>query len=160
MAAANGVAADIYEWVDDAHHRYYFTSLDAMPAAARAKARIVVRETPPQAGADVTISDGGEGVQRADQPSTDESFASGWDMGFWAGWEAGYRTGVAEEPACPVQPQTIVLQSGPPVIVEVSRYDPSGAYYRSPYEGTLTVPFDAGRSRGLTLRQLQEGITP
>jgi len=40
------------------------------------------------------------------------------------------------------------------------RYDPSGLYYSSPYQGTLTMPYNSGYSRGLTLRQLQEGVTP
>jgi hypothetical protein len=159
LATANGVAADIYEWVDDANNRHYANSLDSVPAEVRTKARIVARETTPQAGAEVSTSNGGEGDRPLDQPPTGDSFASGWDMGFRAGWEAGYRTGVAEQPVCPAQSSPIVLQS-PPVIVDVPRDDPSGLYYSSPYQGTLTMPFDAGRSRGLTVRQLQEGITP
>jgi len=162
LARANGVAAEIYEWADDANNRHYANSLDSVPARARTKVRIVAKEAlateaTPQAGAEVSTSNGDKGRQRSqDHPPSGDSFASGWDTGFRAGWEAGYRTGVAEQPVCPEQPPPIVLESGPPAIVDVPRYDPSGLYYRPPYQGTLTMPFDAGRSRGLTLRQLQE----
>jgi hypothetical protein len=159
LAAAGGVDAQIYEWADDANHRHYANSLDLVPTAARTTARLVVREATPPADAAVSTSNGDEDDRRQDQPPEDP-FASSWDMGFRAGWEAGYRTGVAEQPVCPAQPPVIVLESNPPMIVDVPRYDPYGLYYRSPYQGTLTVAFDGGRSRGLTLRQLVEGVTP
>jgi hypothetical protein len=156
LAGAGGVAAEIYEWVDDANNRHYANSLDSVPPEMRAKARLVLKEATPPAGAEVSTSNGGASERGVDQPPAGDSYASGWDLGFRAGWEAGYRAGVQVQPVCPAQPPPIVLESGPPVIVNVPLDDPTGLYYRSPYDGTLTVPFDAGRSRGLTLRELQE----
>ncbi len=165
LAWASGVDAAIYEWVDNADDRHYVSSLDLVPAEARAKARLVVSETPPPAIADVSTSeavadgstsDSDEGDRGFDRSDASERFASSWDLGFRAGWEAGYRAGIEEQPVCLAQPPVIVLESSSPPIVNVPRYDPSGLYYRSPYQGTLTLPFDGGRSRGMTLRQLNE----
>jgi len=87
----------------------------------------------------------------------DDSFEAGWDAGFRAGWETGYRTAAEEQPVCPAEPGVVALQSLPPVVVNVPPYDPSGAYYRNPYGGLLTVPFDGGASFGLTSRnQMQQ----
>ena len=149
--------AQIYEWVDDDDNRHYVTSLDRVPENARAKASLFVKEgATPVTGGEASTSAGGEAEPGAVPSATTEvdgpdSFASGWDAGFRAGWDAGYRYGSDEEPICPAEPEVVVLES--PVVVDVPRYDPTGAYYVSPYEGTVTVPFDGGRSRGLTRRQ-------
>jgi hypothetical protein len=82
---------------------------------------------------------------------TPGGFAAGWDAGFGAGWDAGYRAAQQEQPICPAEPEVVVLES--PAVINVPRYDPTGAYYVSPYEGTVSVPFDGGRSFGLTRRQ-------
>jgi hypothetical protein len=150
------VSAQIYEWVDAAGDRHFETSLEQVPEEERAQARIVVGAGTPR------TADGASAAITPAQPNTDErarddSFESGWDAGFRAGWETGYRTAAEEQPVCPAEPAAVVLESRPPVVVNVPRYDPSGAYYRSPYGGLLTVPFDDGASRGLTTRnQIQE----
>ncbi len=158
LAAANGAAAQIYEWVDDANNRHYANALDSIPKEARANARVVVKEPMTREGAQVSTSDVGEGRDQPPAPSKQggDRFGSAWDPAFRAGWDAGHSAGVQEQSAYPAQPPTIVLESAPPVIVNVPRYDPSGLYYRSPYAGTVTAPFDGGRSRGLTVRQLEE----
>jgi len=160
LVAADGVDAQIYEWADDANHRHYVSSLDLVPTAARATARLVVRESTSAADGEISTPKADEDDRHQHQPPAQDPFASKWDMAFRAGWDAGYRTGVAEQPVCPAEPPVIVLESGPPVMVDLPRYDPSGLYYQPPYQGTLTVPFDAGRSRGLTMRQVLEGFTP
>src|SRR5262245_34026030 len=43
LGGANGVSAQIYEWVDDANHRHYANSLELVPAEARAKAQLLVK---------------------------------------------------------------------------------------------------------------------
>lgn len=150
--------AQIYEWEDDARVRHFDTSLEQVPEEARAQARLVV-----PAGS-ASIADGASDTSAAtaaepntDASESDDSYESGWDAGFSAGWEAGYRTGADEQPMCPTEPEVVVLESQPPTVVNVPTYDPSGAYYRSPYGGLLTVPFDDGASFGLTSRsQIQQ----
>lgn len=158
LGAASGAAAQIYEWGADANNRHYANSLDSIPEEARSSARLVVDEPPPREGAEVSTSNVDEGRDQPPVSSREpgEPFGSGWDLAFRAGWEAGHSDGVQEQSVYPTQPPTFVLESAPPVIVNVPRYDPSGLYYRSPYEGTVAAPFDGGRSRGLTMRQLQE----
>ncbi len=151
------VSAQIYEWVDDTGGRHFDTSLEQVPEGVRAQARIVAPAGTP------STADGASSasVPSAAAPNTGESehadlFGSGWDTGFGAGWEAGYRA-AAEQLVCPAEPEVVVLESQSPVVVNVPPYDPSGAYYRSPYDGLVTVPFDDGASRGLTRRnQIQE----
>ncbi len=156
LARVARVDAQIYEWVDDTNDRHYVSSLDSVPEAARAKARLLVREATPREDSEVSKSNGGDVDSGVDRPRAGDRFESGWDLGFRTGWEAGHRAGVDEQPVCPAQAPEVVFQSSPPVLVNVPLYDPSGLYYRSPYQGTLTVPFDGGRSRGLTMRQLEE----
>ena len=118
------------------------------PFAAAASRGSIVAEV--QQGATLA-----EGMLRVSKlPLLDQSFDAGWDAGFGAGWEAGYRAAADEAPECPAEPQVVALESRPPVVISVPVpfYDPSGAYYRSPYNGLLTVPFDDGASRGLTGR--------
>ena len=150
--------AEIYEWVDNENNHHFVTALDHVPPVARAKARLVAQGEPPHVGGDATTSvvgEAGPGTAQAPAAPTDEiapdAFASGWDAGFRLGWDVGYRAAQDEEPICPTEPEVVVLES--PVVVSVPLYDPTGAYYVSPYQGTVTVPFDAGRSRGLTRRQ-------
>ena len=119
LARANGVAAEIYEWADDANNRHYANSLDLVPTAARATARLVVTDARPPADAEVSASNGDEDDRRQDQPPTEHPSASGSDLGFRAGWEAGYRVAVEEQPPYPAQLPVIVFESGPPVIVDV-----------------------------------------
>jgi hypothetical protein len=84
-------------------------------------------------------------------------YQSGWDAGFQAGWDAGNRAAAQEQPVCTSEPQVVVLESQQPVVVSMPSYDPSGVYYRSPYDGLLTQPFDNGVTFGLTTRgQIQQ----
>jgi hypothetical protein len=86
------------------------------------------------------------------QRSTAENIQ--WSIsGFEAGWSAGFRAAAEQQPVCPAEPAMIVLESRPPVVVNVPRFDSSNSYYSSPFAGGLTVPFDDGASRGLTRRQ-------
>lgn len=155
--AVESVSAQIYEWVDQAGDRHFGTPLDQVPEEVRDQARIVVRAgTSNPAAADTGASTPAE--PNAAESLPDHTFQAGWDAGFRAGWEAGYRGAAEEQPVCPAEPGVVVLQSQPPVVVNVPPYDPSGAYYRSPYGGSLTtVPFDDGASFGLTSRnQIQQ----
>jgi hypothetical protein len=145
--------AEIYEW-DDGNGRHYADSLEAIPKDSRAQARLVVKEEPPAPAPPEPATD--QAAQREEQASN--SFASGWDTGFEAGWQAGLQAAVAEQPECPIEPEVVVLQSAPPVTLNVPAYDPTGAFYRSPYAGTVTVPFDGGRSFGLTRREQMQRL--
>ncbi len=156
--------AQIYEWRDNADSRHFANSLEQVPREARAGAKIVV-DTEPSRKDDAATQSArapSDSEPLPDQVNEDkerppDSFSSGWDAGFSAGWDAGYRASAAQQPVCPAEPQVVLLQSGPPVMIDVPRYDPSGAYYRPPYDGTLTVPFDDGASLGLTHRgQVQD----
>jgi hypothetical protein len=148
------VSAQVYEWVDEAGDRHFDTSLDEVPEALRDQARVVVREEPPAPADEAPPEDASPPAQPNEENPLDQSFDAGWDAGFGAGWEAGYRAAADEAPECAAEPQVVALESRPPVVISVPVpfYDPSGAYYRSPYNGLLTVPFDDGASRGLTGR--------
>jgi hypothetical protein len=149
------IRAQIYEWTDDAGDRHFDTSLEQVPEERRPQARIVIpAETPGIADAESDASASTAAEPNTAESEADDSFDAGWDAGFGAGWEAGYRAAVEEQPVSPAEPPTVVFESRPPVILNVPPYDPSGAYYRSPYGGSLTVPFDDGASRGLTSRNL------
>jgi len=151
------VKAQIYEWVDDAGDRHFDNSLEQVPEAHRAEAHVVLPAAPP--GAAETNPDTSAATpagSNADQGQRDNSYESGWDVGYNAGWEAGYRAAADEAPVCTSQPPTVVLQSQPPVVVNVPTYDPSGAYYR-PYDNSVAMGFDDGASTGLTTRnQIQQ----
>ena len=148
------ISGEIYEWVDESGDHHYNTSLDQVPEDRRAEARVVVRAA--------SSSSTDTAVANAPTPGTDEgahaaSFQSGWDEGFQAGWDAGYRAAAQEQPVCTAEPQLVVLESRTPVVVSAPNYDPSGVYYRSPYDGQLTQPFDNGVTFGLTTRgQIQQ----
>lgn len=157
-------AAQIYEWVDDANSHHFATSLESVPPEARSRAQIVVEEAAPKTSDVVSPSsastpseaDGSAGVAPTTQRDKEASasFETGWDVGFGAGWDAGFRAAAEQQPLCPAEPEIIVLESRPPAVVNARPYyDPAGIYYRPSYEGSMTVPFDGGRSRGLTNRQ-------
>lgn len=149
VTLTTAVRAEIYEW-DDAEGRHFADSLEAIPKEARAGARLIVNSaTSPPAPAPAAAD-----TEQAPAPEAEANtrVATAWDSGFEAGWNAGYDAAVQREPVCPTEPDVIVLQSAPPV-VNVPAYDPTGAYYRSPYAGSVTVPFDGGRSFGLTRRE-------
>jgi hypothetical protein len=153
IAASSLAAAEIYEW-DDSNGRHFSDSLEAIPKDSRAQARLVVKEeasapAPPAPATDPSA------VREEDASN---SFASGWDTGFEAGWRAALQAAAAEQPECPIEPEVIVLQSAPPVTLNVPAYDPTGAFYQTPYTGTVTVPFDNGRSRGLTRREQMQRL--
>jgi hypothetical protein len=156
-SASEKVSAQIYEWVDAGGDRHFETSLKNVPEEQRSQARIVVN-----ASATNSAAGTGEGTSApADtEPSKDDTarvdpFESGWDAGFRAGWDAGYRSAVDEQPECPAQP-VVVMESRPPVVISVPSYDPTGAYYQPPFDGTLAVPFDDGASRGFTSRGMMQ----
>jgi hypothetical protein len=148
LATIDVARAQIYEWVDDANVRHYANSLDRIPEEHRDGAKLIVGALP-VAPESPPASEPGEAEREMEN---EERFASGWDAGFDAGWEAGFRAAEEQQPVCPAAPVVVTMES-PPVVLNVPRYDPSGAYYRSPYAGGLTVPFDDGASRGLTQRQ-------
>jgi hypothetical protein len=158
---ARPASAQIYEWRDAVNDRHFSTSLDDVPDDMRASAKLVVdgprAETSAEAMTPMTEPTEPDDTAQASDASDDkaaEPLASGWDAGFDAGWEAAMRAAADQQPECSTEPQVVVLQSQPPVVVGVPAYDPTGAYYQSPYQGTVTVPFDDGASRGLTRREL------
>jgi hypothetical protein len=157
--AFESISAEIYEWVDGAGDRHFDTSLEQVPEEARAQARIVVGAVTPGTADGVSSASTSTAAEPTPEKNQrDDSFESGWDAGFRAGWETGYRTAAEEQPVCPAEPGIVALESQPPVVVNVPPYDPSGAYYRNPYGGLLTVPFDDGASRGLTSRNQIQGM--
>lgn len=157
--------AQIYEWLDDANDRHFANSLEQVPPDKRASVEVMMSDAPTREDSDVpppNASAPSETDPRTNptlqEDADSDPFASGWDAGFDAGWDAGLRALAEEQPVCPAESEVIVLESRPPVVVNVARYDPAGVYYRSPYGGTVTVPFDDGASRGLTRRQLIQGL--
>lgn len=158
MGRIEPAAAQIYEWVDDANSRHFATSLESVPPEVRSKARMVVEGAAsttsdvvsPSSASTPSEADGSRSVTPTSrrEKETSATFASGWD--------AGFQAAVEQQPICPLEPEVVVLESRPPAVINIPRYDPAGIYYRSPYEGSMTVPFDQGRSRGLTHRQLEE----
>ena len=177
---ARPAVAQIYKFVDDQGARHFTNTLESLPDGARAEARISIDEGPMSRVDDGLMSRVDDGrMSRVDEPS-DSSSSKGEDLDevrsaplaenegpahddgptFDQGWEDGWRAAVDQRGPLPApEPPVIIFQVPPPMVVEVPAqpYDPSGQYYRSPYEGQMTVPFDGGRSRGLTHRQhLQE----
>lgn len=153
IACTAGARAEIYEW-EDAQGRHYADSLELIPKEARPNARLMIKEGPSPAAAANTPTPG----MQSTEEEVETEFAAGWDRGFEAGWAAGFQAARDEQPVCPTEPEVIVLQSAPPITWNVPRYDPTGAYYRSPYVGSVTVPFDQGRSRGLTRREQMQRL--
>jgi hypothetical protein len=153
LTSVDQLRADIYQW-EDATGRHFADSLETIPESVRGQARLIVKEVSPAPAAPTPRT----GAAEQEEEEVPTSFASGWDRGFEAGWQAGYQAGSAEQPVCTTEPEVIVLQSAPPVTLNVPRYDPTGAYYSSPYVGTVTVPFDHGRSRGLTRRERMQRL--
>ncbi len=124
------------------------------PAAEQASAR---DEADQQAPNDVERVDEGAEVARA--------FDSGWARGFQAGLEQCRSICPTEQPVYVLPPPPYIPAAPPyipaappydPYLSGVPLYDPYGEYYVSPYQGTVTAPFDGGRSRGMTLRQQQQ----
>jgi hypothetical protein len=154
FAAMRSAPGEIYEWTDD-EGRHFADSLEAVPEGARSKARLVVKAQEASSSPAAPVLDRGTQEEvdegQSTQPEETTAFSSGWDRGFEAGWAAGYQAAREEEPVCPTEPEIVVLES--PVFVNVPRYDPTGSFYVSPYAGTVSVPFDQGRSRGLTRRE-------
>ena len=149
------ISGEIYEWNDEAGDRHFSTSLDQVPEGYRSQARVLVRVS---SSSNTDTAGGSAPTPGADESAHADLYQSGWDAGFQAGWDAGYRASAAEQPVCTAEPQVVVLQSQtPPVVVSMPSYDPSGVYYRSPYDGQLTQPFDNGVTFGLTTRgQIQQ----
>jgi hypothetical protein len=145
-------SAEVYEW-SDANGRHYSDSLEAIPKDLRPQARLMIKETSPAPAAPPTP------VSAAtNEPEEPTTFASGWDSGFEAGWAAGFQAASNQQPVCTAEPEIIVLQSAPPVTLTEPRYSSYGGYYVSPYEGTVTQPFDGGRSFGLTRREQMQRL--
>jgi hypothetical protein len=154
------IHAQIYEWLDDANGRHFANSLDRVPPETRGDAKLVVTRAETQAGSDTpSPNTGGTAEVDENQVTEDlEAFESGWDEGFEAGWAEGFRAASEELASRPTEPVVVFLDDRPPVAVNLPRYDPTGAYYRSPYAMTVTIPFDNGASRGLTRRQVVQDV--
>lgn len=156
MTCPRASRAQVYEWVDEqsgAHH--YTNSLQNVPEAVRSKARLFVKEAPMSKLEDEVPMSKVEEPDEIGPTAEDEDVLA---AAYREGVEAGYRAARAEQPpAAPAEPPVVVLDTPPPVVVTIPRYDPSGLYYLPPSEGRMSVPFDGGRTRGLTHRQhLQE----
>lgn len=148
--------AQIYEWVDESGVRHFTNSIASLPDMARTQVRVVVEAFPTSSSDDASGEsrvqpNTGQGASEARQQSANDAFEAGWSRGFAA-------AGVDHAAPSPVQPPVVIAGGSQPIVVEMPRYDPSGLYYRSPYTGTMTVPFDRGRSRGLTHRLQAEQL--
>jgi hypothetical protein len=155
MLFASGPAnAQIYESIDATGVRHFTNLVRSLPEAARGGARVFVDAAPspkPDDGRSLAAQEmPAEDVSRqgqAEEVAVAEAYQAGWSGGFGAGQQA-----VIVPPL-----RVVVVPSPAPVVAAAAPYDPAGLYYQSPYAGTLTRPFDGGRSRGLTLRrQLEE----
>jgi len=147
----------IYEWVDRAGTHHFTNSLESVPEEARARAQLFAEQGP------VSSSEHTAPLSKVDEaPVTvvyqvpggkTEPAGSGSAAAFDVGWISGYNAAVEHGAAvCPAEPP-VVLTRGPELMSRLPLYDPSGQYYRSPYAGTVSVPFDRGRTFGLTRRQ-------
>lgn len=160
------LAAQIYEWVGDDGTRHFTDSKDGVPEAESSRVRLFMAPAPmsriddgyedvPASRVDDTEDKVQRRLERERQRSLAEAEAlhRGWQLGFEAA-EAQRLPAVIQ-----IEPPVVVLEPPPPPIpvVESPRYDPSGQYYVPPSEDAMTVPFDRGRSRGLTHRQHLEG---
>jgi hypothetical protein len=163
LGLAPSARAQVYEWVDEAGDRNYVNSLDQVPQEKRSSAKVVVGgatkgadETAPSTTTNQGAPDRNNGeTQRND--ADNERYASGWDAGFAAGFDAGTRAAVQEQPVCAAEPAVVVLESRPPsVLLNVPPFDPTGAYYRP--NGSVSVGFDDGASRGLTHRERDQKL--
>jgi hypothetical protein len=149
--------AQIYQWTDESGVRHFANSLDRVPEEARDRAEVVVNSPPSAAGGSEQTATAPGSPEENDQAEEQDPYVSGWESGFDAGWYAAMRARDEEQPVCPAEPQVVVLESRPPVVLNAP-YDPTGAYCRSPYTGTITVPFDYGASRGFTARQRMQDL--
>jgi hypothetical protein len=152
--------AQIYEWLDQAKGRHFANSLERVPPEARGSAKVVVSSVSTQRAGETPAdeSESSETDRSDDTDLEEEVFETAWDEGFLAGWDAGFRAANEEQLASPPEPVIVLVDDQPPVAVNLPRYDPTGAYYLSPYSMTVTVPFDDGASRGLTRRQLAQDL--
>lgn len=150
---SSGSHADVYEW-SDGGGRHFSDSLEVIPKEFRDQARLLVREPSP-GPAPAAPPPTPEAAETEDESAM--SFTAGWDRGFEAGWAAGFQAAAEQQPVCTTEPEVIVLESAP-VPVPIPRYDTVGGYYLSPYAGTVTAPFDGGRSRGLTRREQMQRL--
>jgi len=146
--------AQIYEAIDATGTRHFTNLLCSLPEAARAGARVLVDAAPlSKADEDASVSaeDAPSNGTAEDVPESQRSIAEA----FQAGWSGGFGAG-QQAAVVPPHPPVVIVPSPPPVVVSNAPYDPAGLYYQSPYSGTITTPFDGGRSRGLTRRQQLE----
>ena len=150
-------SSQIYEWVAPDGTRHFTTSMDHVPEQGRADARVYVEAGPmstiedesPMSTIDEPVAAAGESAdldEDADRDMDEEGERLAFEDGMVQGLAAGFAQRVDEPPV-------VVVQSPAPVVI-VQRDDPSGQYFIPPLQGTLSVPFDGGRSRGLTRRQL------
>lgn len=159
ISGVNPVGAQIYEWTDAQNARHYANSLEGIPPDERGDAKVVIgASTGSSSDASPPVRDQQAIEQPARQPDVDEearveASTARWQAGFDAGWEAAQRAVAAEQPVCPAEPAVVVVDSGPPVNVNVPRNDPSGAYTRPAPVGNVAGPFDDGGSMGMTYRE-------
>jgi len=160
MSGTEPVRAQIYEWTDNQNARHYANSLEGIPADERGDAKVVVgASTRPSSDTSVVVREEQVVTERpAREPDVEEearleSSAARWQAGYDAGWLAAQRAAAAEQPVCPAEPAVVVVDSRPPVNVNVPRNDPSGAYSRPPAVNNVEGPFDDGAALGMTYRE-------
>ena len=154
MAFVAAGDAQVYEW-HDGEGRHFSDSLETIPREYRDRAQLLIKGSTP---GPVAAAPPPTPVEAESGDETASRFADGWDLGFDAGWAAGFQAASEQQLICTTEPQVIVLQSAPPVTLTVPRYDTIGGYYSSPLAGTVTAPFDGGRSRGLTRREQMQRL--
>ncbi len=148
---AGGALSQIYQWTDENGDRHFTSSLESIPEPQRSKAKLVVepRPTPARQEASPAAPPRREALPPPQPPPPERTAQAGE---FEAGWVEGFHAAMEQASAlCAARPPAVIQQ--PPPLSPAPFYDPSGLYYRPPYQGMVTVPFDQGRTRGLTRRQ-------
>lgn len=155
--AVSPVPAQIYEWTDEENVTHFANSLDEIPADERENAKVVIgvstRAPATPSPAPERQAQNEEVEEDAETDEAELDFTAGWDAGFNAGWAAGRQAALAEQPICPSEPTVVVMESRPPLTLNVPRYDPSGAYYQPSFVNRVAGPFDDGASMGMTYRE-------
>jgi len=153
-------AAQIYEWRDEQGDRHFTSSLESIPESQRPSAKLLVKARPtPEKAESPPPPPPRREPPEAPQPHAPEPPTETRE--FEAGWIEGFNAAMEQVAAmCTTRPPAVIEHPVP--LSPALLYDPAGLYYRPPHQGTVTVPFDQGRTRGLTRRQqIQERrLTP
>ncbi len=163
--AAAPAAAEIYEWRDAAGDRHFTNRTEAVPAAYRSAATVLIAELPRPA------SEPGHAGEPAAAPADDpappsrgpaelaDAYVAGLEAGMRisAGGGGGGGGGAAAGGAVEINGPLAVASVHAPEVVPFAPYGWDGdwpGYYPPAYFPFVTTSFDRGRSRHQTLRML------